>query len=175
MVRLDFLGKSSRLKINKSTSYSDTKENYYMSERPRQPEQGQADFTKVKEFRDRHVYPAADFDAYQSEILQQWKEQALASLHEGKSIRPMWMRRNNESGTFFGACIDYWIPVNGQMYLLAMLDIHSESGPTEIEVYFPSDDGSGEPILATCEMYNPESLANAIELVESQVQPANPR
>ncbi len=141
-----------------------------MTERRTNPESRNPDVSRATEFQSRHVYTARDFDSYQDDMIQEWKEQAKASLEGGKIIRPLWMRRNEGGGTYFGACIDYWIPVHGEQRLFAYIDIHSESGPLEIAVYFP-DEETSEPIRATEEAYNLQSLQRAIDLVETTVQP----
>lgn len=127
---------------------------------------------RAGEFERTHVLEPADFDAYCKETIGQWLADAREAHAKGEPIYPMWLRRNGDSGTIFGALVDYLIPTSeGDRHLAA---IHVDGEGPEVEVWLPSPDGSGGPVVSSQAPYDLNSLAAAIELVEASVPPFTP-
>lgn len=129
-------------------------------------------FSKAARFEALHIHLPTDYETYQQEMLLQWKEDAEDALEAGRSIRPLWLRRTDDMSSEFGAHIDYIMPMANEVRYLAALDIGSNGGGMDVDVWLPKDDGSGEPVTVMSEPYNLENLEYAIEFVESSVQPS---
>ncbi len=132
-------------------------------------ENSEYDLAEAQAFYDLHVreYTEEEFETYLRAQCEQWKEQAWRAESDHAPIRAMWLKRNAGGGTYFGAVIDYVVPMREGFQAYAMIGIHSESGPTEIELYLPSQDGSEEPVRVMNEAYSLEALDRTIQLVES--------
>lgn len=124
---------------------------------------------RAQRFEALHIHTPVDYDTYVDEMLEQWREDAEDAAEGERSIRPMWLRRNGDDYTQFAAHIDYLMPMRDEAVYLAAIDVSSDGGRTEVEVWLPKDDGSGEPVIASREPYSLETLARAIEFAESSV------
>ncbi len=139
---------------------------------PENQEVSSPDIDRAGRFAELHVHIPRDYDTYFQEICEQWVESAEDALEDGKSIRPMWLRRNAADTSEFSAHIDYFMPMEDEPRYFAAIDISSDGGVSEIQVWMPSPDGSGEPVVASTEVYTLESLGRAVEYVERAVQPS---
>lgn len=127
------------------------------------------DLWEAKQFRDLHIRErsAEEHEEYQRTHVKDWIRRMRSAEASHENIRPIWLRRNEGGGTYFGAVIDYVIPTREDFDVYATIYIHSESGPTIIELWLPKEDGSGEPYVATKESYDLNSLDRAIHIAES--------
>lgn len=127
--------------------------------------------SRAARFEALHVHLPVDYETYRQEMIDQWVEDVEDAEETGDTVRPMWLRRNAANTSEFSGHIDYLMPMRDEAAVFAGIDISSDGGHTEIQVLFPKEDGSGEPVVATTEPYDLDALARAIELVESTVQP----
>ena len=127
--------------------------------------------SRASSFTRTHVSAPNDYETYRFGLLEQWRADTADAVARGDSTKPMWLRRNGETSAEFAAHIDYVVPLDGKVSYLAAIDIDGGGGNTEIQVWLPKEDGSGEPIVATCEPYNLETLDQAIALIEASVVP----
>lgn len=123
----------------------------------------------AKRFAELHIHAPVDYDMYIEEMLEQWRENAEDAAEGQRPIRPMWLRRNGDDYNEFAAHIDYLMPMTDGAVYVAAIDISSDGGPPEVQVWLPSENSSGEPVIATEEPYCLDSLARAIEFAESTV------
>lgn len=142
----------------------------FQAAQPENQEVIQPDIDRARRFAGVHVHIPKDYDTYFREMCEQWRESAEDALEEGKSIRPMWLRRNAADTSEFSAHIDYFMPMENEARYFAAIDISSDGGVSEIQVWIPSPDGNGEPVVASTEAYTLESLGRAVEYVERVVQ-----
>lgn len=135
-------------------------------------EKDEDDLEYAKHFRDSHIREcsAEEHEQYQRTLLKEWIHNMWQAEASHENIRPLWLRRNEGGGTYFGAVIDYVIPTREDLDIYATIYIHSESGPTMIELWLPKEDGSGEPWVAYKEMYDLHSLDQALHMAESYYQ-----
>lgn len=123
--------------------------------------------SRAARFEQLHIYPPVDYDTYCDEMITQWQEGVEESIENNEPIKAMWLRRNGESYTEFAAHVDYVLPDTEYPRYFASIDVENDGGRAEIQVWLPNEDGSGEPIVASAEPYDMDSLERAISLVES--------
>lgn len=138
-------------------------------ERPEGVEAQVPNTERAGRFLQLHVQVPTDYDAYFREMLAQWQENAEDAAESGESVRPMWLRRNAEDPSEFAAHVDYLMPMADGARYFAAIDINTDGGVSEVEVWMPSADGSGEPVVVKREAYTLAALGRAIEYVESNV------
>ena len=114
--------------------------------------------SRATTFIQEHIGAIDDYDAYVDSAVRQW-------LIMPNRPAGVWIRSNQDNNSEFAAHIDYVHPTRtgGSLGTIA---INAEDGSTEIQVWFPASDGSGEPIVASREAYSDDALERAIELVE---------
>ena len=134
-----------------------------MSERSPSPELNEQ--SRASEFFSLHVAVPKDYEAYVEQVTATWRDRVAA---EGPSDAPrgFWLRANGESGSEFGAHINYWVPSGEKLGCIAAIDI----ADGEIQVWQPKDDGSGEPVVVTREAYSLPALERAIDFAEQQTK-----
>lgn len=123
--------------------------------------------SKGEEFLEEVVYlrRGESFEDYLDRRLETYRTEAPSVFEQTGKVLRLWTRLNEDSSMFTnGKLIGYLLPrPSGEGFgILATLDIDDY----EINVRFPADDGSGEPILASKEPYSVEALERAIALVE---------
>lgn len=131
-----------------------------MSERLREDEESRA-----QRFAELHVHIPTDYETYCRETVEQWRKDLETAQETGEQIRPMWLRRNGDSGSEFSAHIDYLIPTERGIRHLAAIDV----ADNDVQAWLPKEEGSKDLMIATSEPYDLESLGRAIELVETTV------
>lgn len=130
------------------------------------------DVERARQFLETHVYALpANLDEYSTQQHKEWGEDAEVALNRGEKIKPMWLS-NRDSTDEFSAHVNGYCPRGDAWEWRVAIDISTE-GQSEVEVWLPKDDGSGEPVVAFSEAFTLESLDRAIRFAEESVQPHN--
>jgi hypothetical protein len=115
--------------------------------------------SRTIEFINEHIRVMDDHNAYVEAAVRQW----IADPNRAAGV---WLRSNGDDYNEFAAHINYMRPTHEGLMCLGAIDIQADGGDTEIQVWFPASDGSGDPIVASREAYGDDALERAIELVE---------
>lgn len=124
------------------------------------------DLGRARHFLDTHVSAPDNYETYLEEQIKTWR----ANVEAGERVRPFWARYNGDSYTQFAAHVGYVLPLNNELRQYAAIDISSDDGHAEVQVWLPMEDGSGEPEVRFREAYSIESLERAITFAEEAVQ-----
>jgi hypothetical protein len=106
--------------------------------------------------------PVELHDNYHKNTIKRWYEEFP------RTHRPMWLRRTFETGSEFGAVVDYCTltpQLEQRIYGSIMFD-------RDVEVVLPTEDQPEGGEVTSTRPYSLESLARAIQEVESATQPA---
>lgn len=123
---------------------------------------------RAQEFYNTHIIAPENYESYAIAELAKWFQTSKQSLMGEEQPKLMWLRRNGENYTEFAAHIDYILPASEKIVSYAQIDISSDGGRSEIQVWLPAEDGSGVPEVATSEAYTLSALDRAIDFVETQ-------
>lgn len=137
-----------------------------MSERSTNPESAAGltphDIQRGADFANAHLRtPLEEHETYHETQVRAWFDAVRAG-----SKKPMWLRRNFDDTSEFGAVVDFCIfDADGNQKLFAYVDVDSAAGAQNISVVFPNEEGIPEKVAEY--PYDVYGTARAVRHVEA--------